>query len=150
MSGTVKLVNICPVFLTDNVEKTTDFYVKKLGFKYAKNFDKKDNFAAVYRDSIEIIIVEKKTGKVESNKEKYGNGYDAYIDTDTLTGINDLFEEFKRNNVKILNEPCMTDYGSFEFVFEDIDGRNIGVGLISDKKVFFKNSNYMADDSLKI
>jgi len=143
MTGTARLVNICPVFLTDNVEKTTDFYVNKLGFKYAKNFDKKDNFAAVYRDSIEIIIVKKKSGKVESNKEKYGNGYDAYIDTDTLDGINNLFEEFKQKNVKIIKEPCMTDYGSLEFVFEDIDGRNIGVGLIADKTIFFKDSNYI-------
>jgi len=143
MSNTVKLVNICPVFLTDNVARTTDFYVKKLGFKYAKNFDKKENFAAVYRDSIEIIIVQKKTGKVESNKKRFGNGYDAYIDTNTLDGINVLFEEFKRNNVKIVKEPCMTDYGSLEFAFEDIDGRNIGVGLIADKEIFFEDSNYI-------
>jgi len=142
MDSKIKLVNICPIFLTDDVIKTTDYYVNKLGFKYAKNYNTKDNFAAVYRDSIEIIIVQKRTGKIESNNEKYGNGYDAYIDTDTLEGINELFEEFKRNKVKIIKEPYMTEYGSLEFVFEDIDGRNIGVGLISDEKTFFKDSNY--------
>jgi len=142
MNSRVNLVNICPVFLSDDVNKTTGYYVEKLGFKYAKNFNTKDNFSTVYRDSIEIIIVQKRTGKVESNKEKYGNGYDAYIDTDTLEGINELFDEFKQNEVKIIKEPYMTEYGSLEFVFEDIDGRNIGVGLISDEKTFFKNSNY--------
>jgi catechol 2,3-dioxygenase-like lactoylglutathione lyase family enzyme len=143
MNSRAKLVNICPVFLTDDVVRTTDYYVNKLGFKYAKNYDTKDNFAAVYRDFIEIIIVQKKTGKIESNKEKYGNGYDAYIDTDTLEGITEIYEEFKQNEVIVLKEPYMTEYGSFEFVFEDIDGRNIGVGLISDKNLFFRDSNYV-------
>jgi catechol 2,3-dioxygenase-like lactoylglutathione lyase family enzyme len=143
MNNRAKLANICPVFLTDDVVRTTDYYVNKLGFKYAKNFDKKDNFAAVYRDFIEIIIVQKKTGKIESNKEKYGNGYDAYIDTDTLEGITEIYEEFKQNEVIIIKEPYMTEYGSLEFVFEDIDGRNIGVGLISDKNLFFRDSNYV-------
>jgi catechol 2,3-dioxygenase-like lactoylglutathione lyase family enzyme len=45
MNEKVKLVNICPVFLTDDVVKTTEYYVNVLGFKYAKHFDKKDNFS---------------------------------------------------------------------------------------------------------
>jgi predicted lactoylglutathione lyase len=143
MDNGVKLVNICPVFLANDVIKTTEYYVEKLGFKYAKHFDKNDNFAAIYRDSIEIIIVQKRKGQIESNAEKYGNGYDAYIDTDTLDGINVLFNEFKQKGVKIIKEPNVTDYGSLEFVFEDIDGRNIGVGLISNNKLFFNNSNYL-------
>jgi catechol 2,3-dioxygenase-like lactoylglutathione lyase family enzyme len=145
MTNGVKLVNICPIFLTDDVEKTTDYYVNKLGFKYAKHFDKKDNFATVYRDSIEIVIVQKRKGKIESNNEKYGNGYDAYIDTDTLDGINLLYNEFKQNGVKIIKEPCMTDYGSLEFIFEDMDGRNIGVGLISKDEIYFKDSNLLIE-----
>jgi predicted lactoylglutathione lyase len=143
MDNGVKLVNICPVFLANDVIKTTEYYVEKLGFKYAKHFDKNDNFAAVYRDSIEIIIIQKRKGQIESNTEKYGNGYDAYIDTDTLDGINVLFNEFKQKGVKIIKEPNITDYGSLEFVFEDIDGRNIGVGLISNNKLFFNDSNYL-------
>ena len=55
-----KLGKICPVFLTDDVMKTTDFYVNKLGFKFAKHLDKIENFTTVYRDSIEIVIVQKK------------------------------------------------------------------------------------------
>jgi len=139
----VKLKSICPVFLTDDVVKTTDFYVNKLGFKYAKHFDKSEVFSTVYRDSIEIVILKKKKGKSESNMDKYGNGEDAYIVTDTLEGVNELFIEFKENGVKIKREPCLTDYGSLEFMFEDIDGRNICVGLISDKELYFKNSNLL-------
>jgi len=37
----------------------------------------------------------------------------------------------------------MTDYGSYEFVFEDVDGRNIGIGLIKNEKEYFENSNLL-------
>jgi hypothetical protein len=36
----------------------------------------------------------------------------------------------------------MTDYGSYEFAIEDIDGRQIGIGRISDKAVYFKDSDF--------
>jgi len=143
MNKNVRLVNICPVFLTNDIIKTTEYYVNTLGFKYAKHFDKKDNFSTIYRDSIEIVIVQKKIGTIEPNKKKYGNGFDAYIDTDTIAGVDIIYKEFKEKNVKIINEPKMTDYGSYEFVFEDIDGRNIGIGLIKNKKKYFENSNLL-------
>ena len=139
----VKLKSICPVFLTDDVIKTTDFYVNKLGFKFAKHLDKSQIFSTVYRDSIEIVIIQKRKGKIESNTEKYGTGEDAYIVVDTLDGVNILFEEFKKNDIKIIKEPSITDYGSLEFIFEDIDGRNICVGLISNKEMYFKNSDLL-------
>jgi hypothetical protein len=44
---------------------------------------------------------------------------------------------------KILKQPQLTDYGSYEFTFEDIDGRIIGIGLIKDKATYFENSNYL-------
>jgi catechol 2,3-dioxygenase-like lactoylglutathione lyase family enzyme len=138
-----KFASICPVFLTNDVMKTTDFYVNKLGFKFAKHFDKTVAFSTVYRDSIEIVIIEKRKGKIESNTEKYGNGEDAYIVIDTVDGVKEIFNELNNNDVKIIKEPTMTDYGSLEFIFEDIDGRNIGVGRILDKELYFKNSNLL-------
>jgi len=82
MTKKAKLTNICPVFLSDDVKRTTEYYVHELGFKYAAHFDKEDNFATIYRDSIEIVI-------------------------------------------------------------EDIDGRNIGFGLIANKDIYFENSNLL-------
>jgi uncharacterized glyoxalase superfamily protein PhnB len=143
MSRSYKFTNICPIFISEDVKKTVKYYIEVLGFKYAEHFDKIDNFATIYRDSIEIVIVQKINGKIESNKCKYGNGYDAYIDTDTLEGIGNVYEEYKRKGVKIVSEPRITDYGSYEFVFEDIDGRNIGIGLIKNKEEYFKKSNYL-------
>lgn len=139
----VKLTNICPVLVSENILETVNFYVDKLGFKYAKHFDKTDNFATVYRDSIEIVIVQSKYGKVESNTKRYGAGFDMYIDTDTVEGVDVIYEEFLSKGVKILEKPRRTDYGSYECVVEDIDGRLIGIGLIYDNKIFFENSDYI-------
>ncbi len=142
MTNQVKLVNVCPVFVSEDVKRTTEYYVHVLGFKYASHFDKADQFAALYRDSIEIVVVQKQKGTVDSNTKRYGFGFDAYIDPDTLEGVDLLFREFQEKQVKIITEPRITEYGSYEFVFEDIDGRMIGVGLIANKDRFFANSNY--------
>ena len=146
MNEKSKLVNACPIFISNNVKKTVKFYVEKLGFQYAKHLDKIDKFAAIYRDQIEIVVVEKKKGEVLSNQNRYGSGYDAYLDTATLEGIDLIYQEFKEKGVKIISKPQLTDYGSYEFVFEDIDSRNIGIGLIKDQAKFFKKSNYLNDE----
>jgi uncharacterized glyoxalase superfamily protein PhnB len=82
-----------------------------------------------------------KKGEVASNMQRYGAGYDAYIDTATPEGIDPIYEDFKAKGVRILSEPHTTAYGSYEFVFEDIDGRYIGVGRIVNKRDFFKDSD---------
>lgn len=136
-----KLVNICPVFISQDVKKTVEFYAEKLGFKFAAHYDKIDNFASIYRDSIEIVIVQSKFGATEPNIKRYGNGYDAYIDPDTVEGVDTIYNEFVSKGVKIITAPRKTDYGSYEFVFEDIDGRQIGVGRIGEADTYFENSD---------
>lgn len=139
----VKLTNVCPVLISEDIVKTVSYYVEKLGFKYAKHYDKIDNFATIYRDSIELVVVQSKFGKVESNSKRYGVGYDIYIDPDTIEGVDELYREFLSKNVKVIYEPRKTDYGSYEFVVEDIDGRLIGIGLIYNNKIYFEDSNYI-------
>lgn len=117
------------------------FYTEKLGFKSAKHYDKIENFATLYRDDIEFVIVQAKQGKVISNTQRYGVGYDAYIDTASPEGIEPIYEEFKSQGVKILSEPHKTAYGSYEFVIEDVDGRQIGIGKIFDEAIYFKDSD---------
>lgn len=139
----VKLTNVCPVFISEDVKKTVAFYVEKLGFKFATHYDKIDNFATIYRDSIEFVIVQSKFGEIQSNTRRYGAGYDAYIDTDTVSGVDVIYEEFVSKDVNIISKPQKTDYGSYEFVIEDIDGRLIGIGLIYSNQTYFENSNYI-------
>lgn len=105
--------------------------------------NKIDDFATLYRDSIELVVVQSKFGKVESNAKIYGAGYDIYINPDTIGGVDGLYHEFLSNGVKVIEEPRKTDYGSYEFVVEDIDKRLIGIGLIYDNKIYFENSDYI-------
>ena len=139
----VKLVNACPVFPSKDVGNTVKFYIEKLGFKSATHYEKIDNFATLYRDEIEFVIVQSQYGEIESNAKRYGAGFDAYIDTDTVEGIDILYQELLENGVTIVSKPRKTDYGSYEFVAEDCDGRLIGFGLIFDKQIYFKNSDIL-------
>jgi hypothetical protein len=79
----------------------------------------------LYRDKIEIILTQSKNAGIEPNRIVHGYGYDAYWITDDQRGIQD---ELRRRGVKIVRELSTTDYGNREFVFEDIEGRWIGVG----------------------
>ncbi len=133
---------ICPVFVADNVKKTLEYYANTLGFKYSDHTDSAERFATVYRDSIEIILVEKKKGAVASNMGRYGNGEDAYICPDTVESVDELYNEFAQKGVKIINKPELKPYGSYEFKIEDIDGRQIGIGRVADRERFFQKSNY--------
>ncbi len=82
-----KLVNVCPVFACPDLRQTVEFYSEKLGFRSARHYDKIENFAAIYRDEIEIILVQARQGEVVSNRQRYGAGYDAYIDPAALEGV---------------------------------------------------------------
>jgi len=136
----VRLVNIAAVLVSADAAKTAEYYHNIMGFRMVKNFDCREKFAALYRDDIEIIIVQLKHGKVQSNHQKYGAGYDVYITPDTVEGVDLIYAELRDKGAKIKSAPQMTEYGSYEFVVEDIDGRLIGIGQIKNKERFFKNT----------
>jgi predicted lactoylglutathione lyase len=132
-----KLVNAVIVFVASDARKTAQYYRDVLGFRVVEHFDKAQAFAALYRDEIEMIIVQSRYGNVVSNQERYGAGYDAYIDPEEIEDVDTLYNEWKENGAKIVNPPSLTSYGCYEFVLEDIDGRRIGIGRIKDNDVFF-------------
>lgn len=120
-----KLVNGAIILVTPDIRKTAGWYREKLGFRVVEKFDLPEPFAALYRDSVEIVLVQLKFGPVERNRIRYGAGYDAY-----------LAPEIAARGVKVVQPPALTAYGSRELVFEDVDGRWIGVGCIQDEGVF--------------
>lgn len=140
-----RFVNLCPVFLSNDIKKTVQFFTEKLGFKSARHYDKIESFATLYRDDIEFVIVQARQGQIASNMVRYGAGYDAYIDTATPEGIEPIYDEFRARGVKILSGPHRTEYGSYEFVIEDCDGRQIGIGRISERQVYFRDSDVKPD-----
>ena len=126
------------VLMTNNIEKTVEFYKKELGFEVVKHYEQEEKFAACYRDEVEMVVVEAKKGNIVPNNDRYGAGYDAYLVPEDV----DLFyEEIKGKDVKIIQEPVLTAYGSKEFKIEDIDGRIIGISKIQDYDKFFKRNS---------
>ncbi len=132
-----KLVNCAGVFVTPDVERTAAYYREVLGFRVVQHYENVEKFAALYRDEVEIVVVQAQYGEVLSNRRRYGAGYDAYLDPEEVEGVDPLYAEWKANGARIVSPPAMTPYGSYEFVLEDIDGRLIGVGRIKRKEVFF-------------
>ena len=132
-----KLTSSAIVFVCPDVEKTALFYRDQVGFRMVAHFDLAEKFAALYRGGIEIIAVQAKFGSIQSNRERYGAGYDAYLVPENADVVFDFYHELVAARVEIDQEPFRTSYGSNEFSFRDCDGRIIGVGCIQDKEVFF-------------
>jgi catechol 2,3-dioxygenase-like lactoylglutathione lyase family enzyme len=135
MAGS-KLVNGAIVLVTPDLRRAVDWYREKLGFRAVEKWDFPEPFAALYRDSVEIILVQSKFGTVERNRIRYGAGYDAYLAPGTPAEVDAFHEEIAARGVRIVQPPVLTAYGSREMVFEDVDGRCIGVGCIADQEVF--------------
>lgn len=139
-----RLVNAVIVFIAPDVQKTAEYYRDVLGFRVVEHFDREEKFAALYRDEIEIVIVQLKCGEVSPNQARYGAGYDAYLDPEKIEDVDALYLEWQEKGARMISPPGLTPYGCYEFVFEDIDGRRIGVGLVRQNEVFFADRNLSA------
>lgn len=131
------LVNLAAVFVSPDLRRAAEHYRDVFGFELVEHYEASEPFAALYRDEVEIVVVEATRGAVESNEARYGAGFDAYIDPATVEEVDLDHAELRERGARILSPPAMTEYGSYEFVVEDIDGRRIGIGRIKDKGVFF-------------
>ena len=120
----MKILNILNVFPVNDMDKTADFYVEKLGFRCVKYLDVAEPHVCLYRDAIEIVLT-KAEAEVIPNRIRYGYGEDAYIIT---VEQESLQEEFRAKGVTLVKEVSMTDYGNKEFLIQDIDGRQLVFG----------------------
>ena len=82
----VRLANAAAVFVTPDVRRTADYYREVFGFSVVEHYDAEEAFAAIYRDDVEIILVQAEHGDFRPNRDLYGAGYDLYIDPDTVRG----------------------------------------------------------------
>ncbi|MGD0862182.1 MAG: VOC family protein [Candidatus Limnocylindrales bacterium] len=138
--GRTRLANAAAVFITPDVRRTAAYYREIFGFTVVEHYDAEEAFATIYRDDVEIILVQARHGDVQSNAARHGAGFDIYLDPDTVEGVDSMCAELKAKGARILREPAMTTYGSYEFVVEDVDGRLIGIGRIRDRETFFRGA----------
>jgi len=134
-----KLTSCAIVFITPDLGNATRYYRDVLGFRAVEHTARAEKFTALYRDAVEIVLVQSRHGNIQSNQSAYGAGYDVYLVPESLAAVQAFHDEIKSKGATIVQPPVLTSYGSLEFVFEDIDGRLIGVGLIRDEDVFFKS-----------
>ena len=107
-------------------QKTAEYYVRKLGFSAVEYLNCKEPHICLYLDKIEIILLQANTDRIQTNRELYGYGYDAYLYTDDQKSLEtDLISK----GVKVVRPLNITDYQNKEFVVEDIDGRWLAFGL---------------------
>lgn len=122
----MSIMGLSCIFPVPDIKKTEEFYVLKLDFRAVEYLDCKEPHVCLYKDSVEIILLQANTDKVSSNRKLYGYGYDAYFYTENQK---QLEKEFIKKGVKIIKSLNVTDYQNKELVIEDIDGRHLAFGL---------------------
>jgi catechol 2,3-dioxygenase-like lactoylglutathione lyase family enzyme len=136
MAG-VRLTGAASILITADLPRTAAWYRDMLGFRVVENSGGEEKFAALYRDAVEIILVQSRHGAVRSNRKQYGVGYDAYLVPENPAAVEAMHADLLARGADILQPPAVTSYGSLEFVLRDIDDRLIGVGCIRDGPAFF-------------
>ena len=114
------------IFPVPDIKKTATYYVNSLGFSAVEYLDCDEPHICLYLDKIEIILLQANTDRIQTNRELYGYGYDAYLYTDNQE---ELEKRFVSRDVKVVRPLAVTDYQNREFVIEDIDGRWLAFGL---------------------
>ena len=109
-----------------DMKKTANYYKKNLEFTIVAYLNSESPHICLYRDSVEIVLLQSKLQQIQPNRILHGTGYDGYF---TGKNIKPFYEECVKNNVKIVKPLAMTDYGNLEFVLEDNDERWICIGV---------------------
>jgi uncharacterized glyoxalase superfamily protein PhnB len=136
--GTARLSSCAIVLVSEQIERTAAFYRDVLGFRVVGHHEQAEKFATLYRDGVEIVLVQATHGKVRSNREQYGAGFDVYLVPDYPDEVVETFyNEVTSRGATIVQPLGPTPYGSYEFALQDIDGRIIGVGHVKDEQRFF-------------
>ena len=114
-----KIKNMSPQFLVTDIERSVEFYKKKLGFDVEFRYE--DFYAGIMKDGFSIHLKKSNSSiEVRQNKRKHED-LDIVFSVD---GIESLFEELSNKSVEFT--PLLRDmpYGK-EFYVADPDGNLI-------------------------
>ncbi|EPY08195.1 glyoxalase/bleomycin resistance protein/dioxygenase [Paenibacillus alvei TS-15] len=113
------------MFPTPDLHRTAEYY-ENLGFRSVYYLESAEPHVCLYRDAMEIVLTKGNPENFKPNRLLHGYGYDGYFITTDQQG---MLEELTTRGVKIVRPLTTTDYNNREFVFEDVDGRWIAVGM---------------------
>jgi len=120
-SQEVKVYQIHPVFLVDDIVKSAEWYRDVLGFKFERFWGEPPCFVMLRRGEIEIFMSgpECPGERIMRPNRSRTSAWDAYIRvSDALA----LCAELKATGAKVVREPGDTVYDMREFEVEDING----------------------------
>jgi catechol 2,3-dioxygenase-like lactoylglutathione lyase family enzyme len=123
MSDKIRFNHCGPQFIVQDVAKSIDFYSKVLGFSIDYLSGSPPSYAVVYRDDVYIHL-----SLQELQDFKLGPGC-AFI---AVTGVEEIWKKFQKNNVDIIFPLANQDYGSAVhfsvFTIYDLDKNVLRIG----------------------
>ena len=122
----MSIMGLSCIFPVPDIQKTAEFYISKLGFRAVEYSECQEPHICLYKDSVEIILLQSNTDTVLPNRKLYGYGYDAYLYTENQESLE---KDFMEKGINIVRPLHMTDYQNKELVIEDLDGRWLAFGL---------------------
>ncbi len=122
-----------PNLPSGNINKTEEFFVKKLGFETIANL-KEYHYLIIKRGPAEIHFWECQS---EEEAKKLGSASSCYI---RVKNIQKLFEEFKGNGAVFRYEPTVQPWGLNEMQIDDPYGNAIRFGELLKTHKFFQRS----------
>jgi len=112
-----KLTNIAPQFLVLDLQAACTFYVEKLGFRVAFNYD--DFYAGVERDGITIHLKLSNSPDPRRQVKQREDHLDVYITVDDVAA---LYAEYQSRDVMFAQPLETKPWGMQEFVVWDNSG----------------------------
>jgi hypothetical protein len=127
MAGPPTFHNVSPQFAVDDVVKSAEYYRDFLGFEILGYWWEPPVYAIIKRGSVQIHfgLADDSTNPQRSNHQHRKEGLDLYV---RISGIQELHDEFKSKQVKIIQPIFAQEYGMLEFVIEDCHGFKIAFG----------------------
>jgi len=120
LSGEIKLNQAAPTFLVADVEATTEWYQKQLGFECSHFPDNPPYvYASMWRDGVELMLLRiEGYEKPDMSKLRLSGCWDAYI---RMSGVQ-AFYELLRGQPFIRMPLTKQRYGDSEFEVIDPNG----------------------------
>jgi uncharacterized glyoxalase superfamily protein PhnB len=117
------LKKLTPNLMTEDVNRTLDFYTDVLGFERLAIVPETGQFdwAMVRRDGVELMFQRRVSlgGEIPALTDvAIGASQTLYIE---VSGLDQLYQQLKEQ-VEIVFEPLTTFYGAKEFAFKDCNG----------------------------
>jgi uncharacterized glyoxalase superfamily protein PhnB len=105
-----------------HVERSADYYVKKLGFTFGWG-DEEGGIAGIFRGNCRLFITNR------TFQEHYGNTGKIlfWLNLHSKAEVDELFAEWKAAGAKIVSEPEDKPWKLREFIAADLDGNLIRV-----------------------